>query len=98
MQGSFAATDPKGELLGSAGAYLKANGYQIKVFNLINPKESNKYNPFSYIRTETDVIKLITNLMKNTTPKKSSSSAVPQVREHSAPLLNSRRKVRRNRA
>ena len=47
MQGSFAATDPKGELLGSAGEYLKANGYQIKVFNLINPKESNKYNPFS---------------------------------------------------
>ena len=74
MQGSFAATDPKGELLGSAGNYLKANGYQIKVFNLISPKESNKYNPFSYIRTETDVIKLITNLMKNTTPKKSSSS------------------------
>ena len=74
MQGSFAATDPKGELLGSAGNYLKENGYQIKVFNLINPKESNKYNPFSYIRTETDVIKLITNLMKNTTPKKSSSS------------------------
>ena len=74
MQGSFAATDPKGELLGSAGNYLKANGYQIKVFNLISPKESNKYNPFSYIRTETDVLKLITNLMKNTTPKKSSSS------------------------
>lgn len=74
MQGSFAATDPKGELLGSAGNYLKENGYQIKVFNLINPKESNKYNPFAYIRSETDVIKLITNLMKNTTPKKSSSS------------------------
>ena len=74
MQGSFAATDPKGELLGSAGNYLKENGYQIKVFNLINPRESNKYNPFAYIRTETDVIKLITNLMKNTTPKKSSSS------------------------
>ena len=74
MQGSFAATDPKGELLGSAGNYLRENGYQIKVFNLINPKESNKYNPFAYIRTETDVIKLITNLMKNTTPKKSSSS------------------------
>jgi len=74
MQGSFAATDPKGELLGSAGNYLKANGYQIKVFNLISPKESNKYNPFSYIRTETDVLKLITNLIKNTTPKKSSSN------------------------
>ena len=74
MQGSFAATDPKGELLGSAGEYLKANGYQIKVFNLVNPGESNKYNPFSYLRTETDVIKLITNLMKNTTPKKSSSN------------------------
>ena len=74
MQGSFAATDPKGELLGSAGNFLKANGYQIKVFNLISPKESNKYNPFSYIRTETDVLKLITNLIKNTTPKKSSSN------------------------
>ena len=74
MQGSFAATDPKGELLGSAGGYLKANGYRIKVFNLINPKESNRYNPFAYIRTETDVIKLITNLIKNTTPKKSSSN------------------------
>ena len=65
---------PKGELLGSAGEYLKANGYQIKVFNLVNPGESNKYNPFSYLGTETDVIKLITNLMKNTTPKKSSSN------------------------
>ena len=74
MQGSFAATDPKGELLGSAGNYLKENGYQIKVFNLINPKESNKYNPFSYIRAEMDVLKLITNLMKNTTPKKSNSN------------------------
>lgn len=74
MQGSFAATDPKGELLGSAGGYLKANGYQIRVFNLINPGESNGYNPFAYIRSETDVIKLITNLMKNTTPKGSSSN------------------------
>lgn len=74
MQGSFAATDPKGELLGSAGNYLKENGYQIKVFNLINPKESNKYNPFSYIKAETDVLKLITNLIKNTTPKKSNSN------------------------
>lgn len=74
MQGSFAATDPKGELLGSAGGYLKANGYQIRIFNLINHGESNGYNPFAYIRSETDVIKLITNLMKNTTPKGSSSN------------------------
>ena len=59
--------------MGAQGISLKANGYQIKVFNLISPKESNKYNPFSYIRTETDVLKLITNLIKNTTPKRAAA-------------------------
>lgn len=48
---------------------LKNNGYNVKVINLIDMDQSDCYNPFSYIREETDVIKLITNLIANTTPK-----------------------------
>ena len=48
---------------------LKNNGYNVKVINLIDMAKSDCYNPFSYIREETDVIKLITNLIANTTPK-----------------------------
>ncbi len=66
---SFIITDPKGEILRSCGQMLKDNGYQIKVINLLNMKQSDCYNPFAYIRQETDVIKLITNLIANTTPK-----------------------------
>lgn len=66
---SFIVTDPKGEILRSEGDMLKKNGYNVKVINLLEMDKSDCYNPFSYIREETDVVKLITNLMSNTTPK-----------------------------
>ena len=66
---SFICTDPKGEILRSCGQMLKNNGYNVKVINLLEMDKSDCYNPFSYIREETDVVKLITNLISNTTPK-----------------------------
>jgi type IV secretion system protein VirD4 len=66
---SFIATDPKGEILRSCGQMLKDNGYQVKVINLLEMEKSDCYNPFAYIREETDIVKLITNLISNTTPK-----------------------------
>lgn len=66
---SFVITDPKGELLRSCAGMLKKNGYNVKVLNLLEMDKSDCYNPFNYIREETDVVKLITNLIKNTTPK-----------------------------
>ncbi len=66
---SFVATDPKGELLSSVGNLLIEQGYIIKVLDLINFESSDKYNPFEYLRDDKDVIKLINNLIRNTTPK-----------------------------
>lgn len=66
---SFIITDPKGEILRSCGEMLKNNGYNVKVINLLEMDKSDCYNPFMYIREETDVVKLITNLISNTTPK-----------------------------
>lgn len=66
---SFICTDPKGEILRSCGEMLKNNGYSVKVINLLEMEKSDCYNPFSYIREETDVVRLITNLISNTTPK-----------------------------
>lgn len=69
MNTSFIVTDPKGEILRNCGGFLKAHGYRVVTFNLIEMDKSNCYNPFNYIRSETDIIKLITNLIANTTPK-----------------------------
>lgn len=66
---SFTVADPKGEMLRSIAPLLIENGYDIKVFNLIEPENSDGYNPFVYIRKDEDVIKLISNLIQNTTPK-----------------------------
>lgn len=63
---SFIVTDPSGELLRDTGNMLKEAGYEIKVFNLIDMKNSDYYNPFNYITTESDVLQLINNLIKNT--------------------------------
>ena len=71
---SFIVTDPKGEILRSEGEMLKKNGYKVKVINLVEMDKSDCYNPFSYIREEIDVVKLITNIMSNTTPKESAPS------------------------
>lgn len=66
---SFIIADPKGEMLRSVAPLLLENGYDVKVFNLITPQNSDGYNPFMYVRSDEDVIKLITNLIQNTTPK-----------------------------
>ena len=76
MQGncSFIITDPKAELLRSTGNLLKSKGYEVRVFDLINPEASMCYNPFRYIDDDKDVLRLISNLIKNTTPKGSHES------------------------
>lgn len=63
---SFVVTDPKGDILVDCGHCLLKNGYRIKVFNTINFKKSQHYNPFSYIHSEKDILKLVTTLMANT--------------------------------
>lgn len=71
---SYIVTDPKGEILRATGNLLKAKGYDVRVFDLINPEASMCYNPFRYISDDKDVLKLISNLIKNTTPKGSHES------------------------
>ena len=71
---SFLVTDPKGELLRDTGQLLKSKGYEVKVFDLINMSQSFCYNPFQYIRDDKDVLKLVTNLIRNTTPKTAGNS------------------------
>ena len=63
---SFIIADPKGEMLRAVAPLLLEKGYDVKVFNLITPQDSDGYNPFVYVRTDEDVIKLITNLIQNT--------------------------------
>lgn len=74
MTSSFIVTDPKGEIVRCCGGVLKRHGYRVRVLNLVEMSQSNGYNPFRYIRSETDIIKLVTNLIQNTTPKNSSSN------------------------
>ena len=71
---SYLITDPKGELLRSSGGLLLSLGYEVRVFNLIAPEQSDCYNPFVYVREEKDVLSLIDNLIKNTTPRNASSN------------------------
>ncbi len=71
---SFVCTDPKGEITRTIGNLLIKKGYEIKVLDLFNFANSDKYNPFRYIKEEKDVIKLINNLIRNTTPKGASTS------------------------
>lgn len=66
---SFIVLDPKGELLRDTGHLLEANGYEIRVLDLINMDKSDCYNPFVYIKDDNDIQRLVTNLFKNTTPK-----------------------------
>lgn len=61
-------------MLRSTGYLLKDEGYDIKVFDLIHPRQSDGYNPFTYIRDDPDVLKLMDNLVKNTTPPKGASN------------------------
>lgn len=73
-ESSYIFCDPKGELLRDIGNYLKAAGWRIRILNLVDMDASDKYNPFDYIRSDEDIVKLITNLIANTTPKGSTSS------------------------
>ena len=71
---SFLVTDPKGEMLRAVAPLLIQKGYVIKVFDLIDPSHSDSFNPFPYIRDDKDAMKLVNNLIKNTTPKNASNS------------------------
>ena len=71
---SFVVLDPKGEIIRSVGHLLEENSYVIKVIDLIDMSKSLGYNPFHYIQSDKDVLKLITNLIHNTTPKGSSTN------------------------
>lgn len=71
---SFIITDPKSEILESVGYHLLERGYRIRVLNLLDLDRSDGYNPFRYIRSETDGLKLITNLIRNTTPRNAGGS------------------------
>ena len=71
---SMVVTDPKAELLRKTGGLLKKKGYEVRVFDLIHPDTSFCYNPFQYVQDDKDVLRLITNLIKNTTPKGAQSS------------------------
>lgn len=71
---SMVITDPKAELLRKTGDLLEKKGYEVRVFDLINPDTSFCYNPFEYVHDDKDVLRLISNLIQNTTPKGSQSS------------------------
>ncbi len=71
---SYIATDPKGELARSAVPLLLREGYTIRVIDLVDPEHSDCYNPFHYIRNDADVLKLIANFIRNTTPKNAHSN------------------------
>ena len=71
---NYVITDPKSEVLLAAGGYLKEQGYDVRVLNLVNLEQSDGYNPFCYLRDEKDVLKLVNNLIQSTTPKGSHES------------------------
>ena len=71
---SFICTDPKGELVRAVAPFLLQQGYVVKVFDLIEPSRSDSYNPFRYIRKDSDVFRLINNFIQNTTPKNASQN------------------------
>ena len=63
---SFVVCDPKGDIVGSCGSLLLRKGYSLKIFNTVNLQKSMRYNPFEYIHSEKDILKLVTVLMTNT--------------------------------
>ena len=66
MHSSYCVTDPKGTIVIECGKMLEDNGYEIKVLNTINFKKSMKYNPFAYLRSEKDILKLVQTIIANT--------------------------------
>ena len=71
---NYVITDPKMEVLTATGGWLKRQGYDIRVLNLVNLAQSDGYNPFRYLRDEKDALKLVNNLIQATTPKGSHES------------------------
>ena len=71
---NYVITDPKMEVLTATGGYLKSQGYDVRVLNLVNLEQSDGYNPFRYIRDEKDALRLVNNLIQATTPKNSHES------------------------
>ncbi len=71
---SMVITDPKGEILRKTGGFLKRAGYEVRVFDLLNPDASFCYNPFRDVRDDKEVRQLITNLIQTTTPPHAQSS------------------------
>ena len=71
---SFLVTDPKGETMRAVAPLLLERGYVIKVFDLIDTGRSDAFNPFPYLKDDKDAMKLVNNLIKNTTPKNASNS------------------------
>ena len=71
---SYVVLDPKGEILRDTGGLLLKKGYTIRVLDLINLERSHGYNPFVYLRDEKDVLKLVSNIVRNTTPKGAQSN------------------------
>ena len=63
---SFVVTDPKGDIVIDTGKLLQRKGYRIKILNSINFKKSMHYNPFAYLHSEKDILKLVTTLIANT--------------------------------
>ena len=66
MHSSYCVTDPKGTIVLECGKMLEDNGYEIKILNTINFKKSMRYNPFAYIRSEKDILKLVQTIIANT--------------------------------
>ena len=71
---SYVVLDPKGEILRDTGYLLEQQGYDIKVLDLINTSRSHGFNPFVYLRDDKDVLRLVSNLIRNTTPKGAQSN------------------------
>ena len=71
---SFVVLDPKGEILRDTGHLLEQQGYELRVLDLINTERSHGYNPFTYLRDDKDVLKLVGNIVRNTTPKGAQSN------------------------
>lgn len=74
MNASYIVTDPKGTVIMECGKMLERGGYEIKILNTINFKQSMKYNPFRYIRSENDILKLVNCIMENTKGEDSKGS------------------------
>jgi len=71
---SFVVLDPKGEILRDTGHLLKQQGYELRILDLIHTERSHGYNPFTYLRDDKDVLKLVNNIVRNTTPKGAQSN------------------------